>query len=116
MALPVAGASARRSAKKIMSLGIISGGLLLSLYTFAWWAGFYLLLRRSDVFRMLCWLPAAICAFGIPMLFSDATYRFERITLQKYLYAWALVPVFLSAGILLIARRKAQGERKAEQD
>ena len=61
-------------------------------YVAIWWAAFWLPSRKR-MFSVLVFMPAAICAFVIPMLVADTILRTPHI----FFLFWSLTPFVVVA-------------------
>jgi len=76
---------------------------MIGIYLLAWWGVFMLLMPRRTLIRVWAFVPAAICAFGIPMAVWDFVGNPD--TAIVLLVCGALLPFGLVT-VLLIRRWK----------
>jgi hypothetical protein len=78
--------------------------LLLGIHWFAWWGVFWLLIPGDSPLRLWAFLPAAICALGIPILVWDHVSN-SILGTVLWFASW-LLPFGIMAGLLVRCRRK----------
>jgi hypothetical protein len=76
--------------------------MLLVTYVAAWLIAFLLPIRKGRL-SAFAFIPAAFCAFFVPMFISDIL----RHTPTTFLVIWSIIPVVV-VGIKLILRARAQ--------
>ena len=83
--------------------------ILIAVYTLAWLTAFYQLFHRSPALRMLAWIPAAICAFAVPLIVSDIAAALHRDMINGFLILWSTVPL---VAITVSVRRRQSVVKK----
>lgn len=61
-------------------------------YLLLWWVVFWVPLRRSP-FSVLAFIPALVCAVGVPLIVSDSLMETPR----GFLLAWTILPMLTIA-------------------
>ena len=74
-------------------------------YLLLWWVVFWLPLRRSP-FSVLSFIPATVCAIGVPLIVSDSLME----TPSGLLLAWTILPIPVIA--LEIVHEKGRKRRQ----
>ena len=90
----------------------IIAGLWFVAYVLAWWLTFWLPARKG-VGSPVAFIPAAICAFGIPMLVAD----FIHGNKHCFFLFWAMLPfVIVAAKVFLRMKRNNQDHTSDGRD
>lgn len=87
----------------------IIGDIFLIAYVLAWWLAFWLPAKKG-VGSPIAFIPAAICAFGVPMLTSD----YLRGTPHGFLLFWAVLPFVVVVGKVLWRIKKRNSNHTSD--
>ena len=85
--------------------------LLICGYAFAWWGVFWLLIPRRSLFRVMAFIPAAICALAIPNLiwkYAPTATLAEVLGIAGYIMPFAII-----VGLLIKKHKNTMCPNKA---
>jgi hypothetical protein len=80
----------------------IEGPILIGANLLTWWLVFWLPLKKDNPLRFLVFIPAAVCALGVPIMIDDKRMFDEHKGLSTETHcllqiAWLLLPIALVA-------------------